>query len=241
MSLSLESFSLPKLMHSTAERFGHLIAGSPGIVKLPPPPSPPHPENLRWTNIVYGGSLLRRAHLEIFEIADHFAVLHLCIFPHLNDRTAIFGFDMVGGHSQATGIFLDFSSVTDGPPVPALGDAVPAAERNNFTMKRQLPDWGSIFSQDALAIRPAGPGEVHSALALAHRALAYYLESLTDPQGDQVRESQVIDGQAAYARAQRMNPHTFRMLARFVGHAAARRFIDDVLFPLPGEPQDVLF
>jgi hypothetical protein len=84
------------------------------------------------------------------------------------------------------------------------------------------------------AIRPSGAAEVHAALALAQKAGEYYLRQLASerrPCGDDA--TSITAGQASYATAQRRNPHTYRMLARYVGQGPARAFIDDVLFPMP--------
>jgi hypothetical protein len=185
---------------------------------------------MRWHNTLFAGPCIRRAHVEFLEMPDRFAVLHICIFPHLHNPGPIFGFDMICGRAMATGAFLDFSPTTPAPPTPSLHEAIPHAHAN-FTHLRDRPPWGAIFSNDFLAIRPANDTEATAALALAQTALAYYLARLPTPQPNP--DPAIAAGQARYIRAQRTNPHTLRMLSRFVGAAAARRFIEDTLFPLP--------
>jgi hypothetical protein len=214
-----------------------LLAQRPGLKRQEPPLLPPHPHSLRWENAIFAGPLLRRAHVELFEVEALFSVVHVCIFPHLSDPAPIFGFDMIGGRAQATGAFLDFSAATPAPPVPALGDAVPQAAIAGFAHRRERPDWGDIFSADFLAIRPASPGEAEAVLGIARAALLYYLQALSENPARQTDDAAVAGGQAAYVQGQRLNPHTLRMLARYTGEAAARRFIDDVLFPLPPTPR----
>jgi hypothetical protein len=139
---------------------------------------------------------------------------------------------MIAGRAQATGIFMDFSPVTAGPPVPALGDVVTPEARAAFSTHRSAPEWGAIFSSDLFAIRPANEQEIGQALCLARQAGSFYLRQLMAGQ-DGNNAAAITAGQVRYAMAQRQNPHTWRMLSRYVGPHAARQFIDEVLFPLP--------
>ncbi len=217
-------------MRQTAARVCARLDRVAGLTRLAPPVLPPHDERLVWRNTLFGSDRLRRGHVEQFEIPGHFAVLHVCLMPQTRMDVPIFGFDMVAGTSQATGIFLDFSPTCPGPPKPALRDAMPDT-LGAFAQYRPRPAWGGCFSEDFFAIRPGSLAEAARATALAEAALEHYVQHLADAVAAQGPVAQ--DGQAAYARAQRQNLHTFRMLSGHVGAAAARRFIDDVLFPLP--------
>jgi hypothetical protein len=222
------------LMQQAAENFVARLGAAPGAVQLPAPKQPAHGDELRWRNTLFVGPGFRRAHVEWLDIANHFAVVHVVVLPNLSEPDPIFGFDMIAGRTQATGIFLDFSPVTAAPPKPSLGDTVPDSVRAGFTHARTRPDWGSIFSDDFFAIRPANLDEIRAAIGLGATAFDTYLCHLANhaTPGPALNKT-VREGHAAYARAQRMNPHTERMLARFVGAAPARAFIEDVLFPLP--------
>jgi phycocyanobilin:ferredoxin oxidoreductase len=222
---------LPAMMRQAALRVRARLEAVAGLTQLAPPAVPPHDPRLVWRNTLFSGAKLRRGHIELFEIPGHFAVLHVCLTPQTHSAAPIFGFDMVAGTAQATGIFLDFSPTCPGPPVPALRDAMPPTALTAFAQYRPRPAWGDCFSEDFFAIRPASMAEAATAVALAETALDHYLRHLDD--AAYVRGTVAQDGQAAYARAQRRNPHTFRMLSGHVGASAAREFIDEVLFPLP--------
>ena len=229
-------------MHAHAQRVCGQLLAQPGCHTLPPPSLPPLPPQIGWHNSLFAAAAFRRAHVELLEIPNVFAVLHVCIHPHTASSAPIFGFDMIAGQTQATGIFLDFSPVTTAPPVPALGEVITQAQRAAFRAPRARPPWGDIFSPDFFAIRPTDAGEVHAALDLAHSALALFLARLvsTLPTHAQAParhyagapHPQVLAGHRAYALAQRQNPHTLRLLAKYVGAQAAQAFIEDVLFPV---------
>jgi phycocyanobilin:ferredoxin oxidoreductase len=169
--------------------------------------------------------------VELCQVPGHFAVLHVCICPHAATAAPIFGFDMVAGRDQATGAFLDYSPVVPDAGGPCLGRVVTSPDKARFRHHRARPDWGSIFSPDFFAVRPAGMEEAGRALALGRHALLAYTGDLRRGAWPAYPEAAVRNGQAAYAAAQRRNPHTLRMLARFVGQDAAEAFMREVLFP----------
>jgi phycocyanobilin:ferredoxin oxidoreductase len=219
------------LMTQAASLFHKRLIAESGCVRLPPPPdvmcATGPAANLQWDNVLLSSPAFRRAHIETFNVPGRVSVLHVCIFPHINDPAPIFGFDMVAGPSRVTGIFLDLSPVTDQPPCPRLRDVSGCSD---FAVKRTLPEWGDIFSTDVLAVRPVNLDEVSRAISLGLRALDSVLaapRSLAD-----VVPPAIAAGQARYMAGQRRNEHTFRMLASFIGHGPARRFIDEVLFPM---------
>ena len=216
------------VMQSLADEFCNVLAQCGGHA-LAAPRLPVHGKELRWRNWLFESALFRRAHVELFEIPAHFAVVHLCVLPHIGDPAPIFGFDMIGGRAQATGIFLDFSAVAQRADTPVLSDVISQAERSQFMEPRAAPDWGHVFSPDFFAIKPADPAEITAALILARRGLNHYLRHLG---GCRIADPAIIAGQSAYALAQRRNPHTVRMLTRYVGAEAARDFVEEILFPL---------
>ena len=229
--LLIESQTAPDLMQGAAARFIRRLDEQSLFARLPSISPPPYHGALSWQNVFFSGGPLKRGHVELFEIPGHFAVLHVCLIPHTNDAFPIMGFDMIAGHAQATGIFLDFSPVSDAPPLQSLRATLPSDAYSKFMHPRIRPDWGGIFSDDFFAIRPGSLDETEAAISLAEGALSSYLSALSLPRA--LKNNVALAGQSAYAHAQRSNPHTLKMLARHVGSAAARAFIDDVLFPLP--------
>lgn len=184
---------------------------------------------LRWHNLIGAAPAFRRAHVELLEVPGRLIVLHCCIVPHLDDASPVFGFDVVAGPARVTGLFLDLSPVLPGAPVPRLGTLAGFAER------RARPEWGDIFSEDFLAIRPADAAELTRAVLVAGAACEAMLARLVGGHGRGADVAQVRAGQAHYVAGQRRNPHTQRMLAGLVGAGPAARFIEEALFPEPPE------
>jgi phycocyanobilin:ferredoxin oxidoreductase len=222
------------LMARAAVRFRVRLSAEPGCVALPLPAvvtdTARPPPTLLWDNMLLRSDSFRRSHVETFDVAERLSVLHVCVLPYLDDPTPIFGFDMVAGPSRVTGIFLDLSPVTPRSPDPRLRDIVGPAALADFAMPRALPEWGDIFSDDMLAVRPINLDEVSRAICLAERALDGVLEAPRFPVDPAPAE--IAAGHASYSAAQRRNGHTLRMLTSFIGLAPARHFVDEVLFPL---------
>jgi phycocyanobilin:ferredoxin oxidoreductase len=186
-----------------------------------------------WRNVIATAPTFRRAHLEWLEVPGRLAVLHLCVFPHLDDATPVFGFDVVAGHARISGMFLDLSPTLAAPPRPGLSELVGAAALTGFAQPRGRPEWGDVFSDDFLAIRPQDADEAVRVVALADRAFAGLLAALSRPARGVADVAAVTAGQAHYAAAQRRNTHTLRVLSNLVGATAAACFVTESLFPDP--------
>jgi phycocyanobilin:ferredoxin oxidoreductase len=215
-------------MAQTAATFRSRLIAEPGGKMLPVPAIEMPPTALQLDNVLFAADTFRRANVEMFSAPGRVYGVHVCVFPHLHDPTPIFGLDIVSGPARVTGIFLDLSPVTEAPPAPRLRDVADADLFDGFSIYRDLPEWCEIFSPDALAVRPMDFDEVARAIDLAQVALEAALASSR-------RSSAYVDataGQARYVAGQRRNEHTFRMLTGFIGAGPARRFIDEVLFPM---------
>jgi phycocyanobilin:ferredoxin oxidoreductase len=217
------------LMELAASRFRDRLKVEPKVIESHEPSNYEKDDNFQWNNVFLKADSFRQGHIETFVVPNRFAVLHVCIFPFLDDPRPIFGFDMIAGSSKVTGIFLDFSQTNKNFEEQSLGKIVSRIEYERFSKRREMPDWGYVFSPDALAIRPVDSDEVELAVVIAHRALDAYLSHQNTRQIGQIDE--ITAGQKRYIAAQRQNKHTFRTLAGFIGPERARSFINDKLFP----------
>ena len=105
-----------------------------------------------WTNRIFRSDRFRRAHLEVLDVRDtkKMWIMHICIFPHLDDSSPIFGFDVICGANKITGVFLDFSRADESHPMNIW---FKEKTRNLVWKKdRELPDWGQrIFSPNMIS------------------------------------------------------------------------------------------
>ncbi len=184
--------------------------------------------NFTWKNYVWTGKNFRRAHIEIVDATKEkkMWVMHMCIFPHYNDPSPIFGFDIVCGKNKITGAFHDFSKVED---CYLYNTYLNRMSRFNWSKPRELPDWAKqIFSPQMLAAGNIQTQEEFDQLAnTVIDNLRLYLYNV----GVKYADRDYSDQHNHYCKYQKMNPHTPAMMINFgVDKDVFMKFMDDVLF-----------
>ena len=184
----------------------------------------PTPE-YTWRNEVWSSDKFRRAHVEEF-ISPAICVLHVVIFPHMDDPAPIYGFDVVTGIKKPAGCYVDLSpSVHDWKnwrTFVELPSDVPA--------NKKLPEWSTVFSEDFIAIPPRDEEHMEEMFDYGLRLLEYYLSKLKQETAD---PKLVYDAHKHYSTMQRSNQKTRQILSRMIGEEEADKFMTQVLFPDP--------
>lgn len=198
------------IIEGTARRLLRIIEHQHESVPIPTP-------DYGWENHRFRSPRFRLAHVEIFN-QDRFCVVHCCVFPHVNDPSPIYGFDVIAGENKITGVFMDLSPVINGDTAPFL--------EINIGKSRERPEWGSIFSPHWLACRPS-PEEMMIISDEAVRVLVHYLASL----GDVGNREEIVAGQNRYCLNQRKNEHTRKAITKLLGPDGAEEFMSQILFP----------
>lgn len=200
-----------RYLDEVARRFIRVIESQPGTDRMPT-------KDYGWENHRFSNPRFRFAHVEIFN-QDRFMVLHCCVFPRADDPSPIFGFDVIAGEGKVTGLFMDLSPTTHArrTPMPDM----------HVSQRRDVPEWGRIFSDGLLACRPNGE-ELAAICDEATDLLAEYLGRL----GTSSHPSGMMAGmQDRYCLQQRRNEHTTRAIRNLLGEELAAEFIEEVLFP----------
>jgi phycocyanobilin:ferredoxin oxidoreductase len=209
------SMNFMNLLHETADKLAATISSHPAASRLAT-------KDYGWENHRWVSPDFRLAHLEVFD-RDSFMVVHCCVFPHVDDASPIFGFDVIASETKVTGVFMDLS--------PTLLPSVPFADLD-IEKARQRPEWGDIFSENWIACRPTAD-EMQAIAAESVKLLDRYLQSLRQPTID---TAGVIAAQDHYCLQQRKNEHTYRAIKNLLGDQLAEEFISTVLFPTIKEP-----
>lgn len=193
-------------------------------------------ERLVIENLCHNTPQFRKLHMELAQVGRGIDILHCVMFPEPVYDLPIFGVDLVGKRNGAiSAAIVDLSPVSADRSLPAaytapLADLPPAS----FSQPRDLPDWGYIFSNHCLFVRPVGPAEEAQFLQrvqgvlTAHCQIASASQPLTDP----AAQAQVINGQLNYCTQQRQNDKTRRILERSFGPKWADRYMTTMLFDL---------
>ncbi|NMG58313.1 phycocyanobilin:ferredoxin oxidoreductase [Geitlerinema sp. P-1104] len=194
-------------------------------------------EKLVIENRCYQSREFRKMHLELAKVGKNLDILHCVMFPHPTYPLPMFGTDLVGGRGQISAAIVDLSPTTaDLTLTSDYRNDLEALPTLDFSQVRDLPDWGDIFSDFCLFIRPANEGEEQQFLQRVtdylnvHCQRAITSEPVT---GDAL--AQVRAGQLYYCNKQRQNDKTRRVLEKAFGEAWAERYMTSVLFDLPPE------
>jgi phycocyanobilin:ferredoxin oxidoreductase len=187
-----------------------------------------------WINRVWANDSIRRAHIDVVDARDTKGLwmMHVCIFPQLNNPAPIYGFDVIAGKNKMTGAFHDFSPSAD-PEHPMIQGYFDSVEHFVPEKQRELPEWArNIFTGKMLAAGNVKTDEeateiIRIAIDNLH---AYFDEvGLTDGEGD---PTIVAPCQDYYCHNQQQNPHTANVMKSLgLPEEDVDRFCTDMLFP----------
>lgn len=185
-------------------------------------------KNFSWKNYLWTDSKFRRAHIEIVDAREEkkIWVMHMCIFPHVNDPSPIFGFDIVCGKNKITGAFHDFSPVGQSDMFMWYVNNMQNYQWENI---RQLPEWAlQIFSKQMLAVSNINTEkELDQLCHVAIDNLDFYLYNI-----GRSDDNTYISRHNHYCKFQKQNPHTPAMMKTLgVNELVFKNFMDEVLFP----------
>lgn len=186
-----------------------------------------------WPNYVYSSDNFRRAHLDIIDARDtkKLYMMHLCIFPHYNDPSPIFGLDLIAGPNKITGAFHDFSMNSNHFMSKWFQNRVKDFE---WSKPRNLPDWAkNIFSSSMVAAgNIQDEKELETLISLANETTDYYLWHVGTTHIPLSYHGSIKEQQNYYCQNQKQNPHTPRVMESLGLDAnTVKMFIQDCLFP----------
>lgn len=183
------------------------------------------------TDSHYSSLRYRRAHISVVDAREtkNLWMLHVTVFPHTNDPSPIYGFDIIAGPNKVSGAFHDFS--ISGDPTSPMWLWFNARTANlDWNKKRELPDWAQqIFSKGMVAIGAVGEEELDKFIELGLANLDFYLQNVGI---DQESGADYHMAQNRYCRYQKQNPHTPRVLVNLgFTEEKANNFVRLNLFP----------
>jgi len=188
-----------------------------------------------WTNRTWHRTSVRRAHVDIVDARESKGLwmMHVCMFPMLQNSGPIFGWDIIAGEKKVTGAFHDWSPLLDKehPMIKIFGDE---AKKYEASKKRDLPDWAlKIFSPHMIAAgNIQDMDELNRICRLVENNLTLYINHIEDFDY-KAPEPDVIKAQNYYCEHQQMNPHTPRVMQSLgLPEEDIKLFCSDNLFPI---------
>jgi len=192
------------------------------------------PEN-GWINRVWANDSVRRAHIDVVDARDTKGLwmMHVCVFPTLDNGGPIYGFDVIAGKNKMTGAFHDFSPSSGGVDHPMIEAYRDSVENYIPSKQRELPEWAqNIFTGSMLAAgNVKTEQEAVEIIRIAVANLRAYFAEIKDF-ADTADKEDTIRAQNWYCYNQTQNPHTPRTMKSLgLAEQDVERFCTDMLFP----------
>jgi len=187
-----------------------------------------------WINKVWASSIYRRAHIDVVDarLTKGLWMMHCCVFPHLDNPSPIFGFDVIAGKNKITGCFIDYSPSGNAnhPMIEYFRDEV---SRYDWHKPRALPEWAQrIFSPHMVAAgNVSDETELKQIASLADILVNHYVETVGETRGT-ADIATVKAAQNFYAQNQKQNPHTPKVMVSLgLSEEDVTAFVQECLFP----------
>ncbi|MFB2920900.1 phycocyanobilin:ferredoxin oxidoreductase [Aerosakkonema funiforme] len=190
-------------------------------------------EKLTIENRCYQTPQFRKMHLELAKVGTNLDILHCVMFPRPEYPLPMFGTDLVGGRGQISAAIADLSATSpDRSLSPEYKNALAALPDVNFQEPRELPDWGDIFSEFCLFIRPGNVEEETLFLQRVQAFLEIHCQQARrqSPVSSDAERDRILAGQRYYCTKQQKNDKTRRVLEKAFGCEWAENYMTAVLF-----------
>ncbi|MGB3533517.1 MAG: phycocyanobilin:ferredoxin oxidoreductase [Microcoleaceae cyanobacterium] len=189
-------------------------------------------EKLAIENRCYQSQQFRKMHLELAKVGKSLDILHCVMFPRSNYALPMFGTDIVAGRGQVSAAVVDLSPLNSEKTLPsAYSSQLQSLQKYPFSQPRETPNWGDIFSEFCLFIRPGNAEEEEQFLKIVESYLIIHCEyaSRQNPVSTEA-EIQIKAAQRYYCTQQQRNDKTRRVLEKAFGVEWADYYINNLLF-----------
>jgi phycocyanobilin:ferredoxin oxidoreductase len=195
-------------------------------------------ERLTIENRCYQTPEFRKLHLELAKVGASLDILHCVMFPRSTYALPMFGTDLVGGRGQISAAIADLSPTSQDHSLPSGYQAsLQQLPVQSFAQSRELPEWGDIFSEYCLFVRPGSPEEENLFVNRVKNYLEIHCQQAVATQSTPDRQAEILAGQRYYCTRQQENDKTRRVLEKAFGTDWANYYMTTVLFDYatPGE------
>ncbi len=192
-----------------------------------------HKENseLYIKNEFHKAKGFRKLHVEVAEFSGNLKILHCVFFPDPNYDIPIFGMDLVKVKDKVNAAIVDLS------PVSSLisndyQNLLIDVDKDGFSLKRKIPEWGEIFSDNVLFASLINKSEEASFFRLVDQYLSILIQVSLTKKPDNKKEliEERIYYQKRYCVQQMKNDKTSVVLRRYFDQGWVERYISEILF-----------
>ncbi len=193
-------------------------------------------EKLIIENRCYQTTQFRKLHLELARVGNRLDILHCVMFPRANYDLPIFGVDLVASKVGIGAAIVDLSPInSDRLLSKSYSQFLANLPQIEFSQPRDLPEWGDIFSEFCLFVRPGDSYEEKLFLERVTQYLTIHCKIAVakSPISSLVKQAQIWLGQHYYCTQQQQNDKTRRVLEKSLGRTWTDRYMRQMLFDCP--------
>ena len=172
----------------------------------------------------------RKLHVEIAEFSNNLKILHCVFFPDPFFNIPIFGLDLVKTKNVVSAAIVDLSPVSKSNIL--VDEILDNVKKDGFTMKREIPEWGNIFSKNVFFASLMNTNEQNYFYNIVDQYLTTLVDLNRDLKPDLNTESidERIYFQRNYCKQQMKNEKTSLVLLKYFDKLWVDKYIKEILF-----------
>jgi phycocyanobilin:ferredoxin oxidoreductase len=192
-------------------------------------------EKLIIENRCYQTPQFRKIHLELAKVGPMLDILHCVMFPRPNYALPMFGTDIVAGKGKVSAAIADLSPLNSSRTLSEnYRTQLQPLPIDQFSCPRQIPEWGDIFSEFCLFVRPDSIEEESRFLDIVESYMEIHCKlAVASVPVSAAEEEKVLAAQMYYCTQQQQNDKTRRILEKAFGQDWAEHYMTEVLFDCP--------
>ena len=183
------------------------------------------------TNEFHKAKGFRKLHIEVAEFSKRLKILHCVFFPDPKYDIPIFGMDLVKVNEAVTAAIVDLSPSSKNQNTK-YDKLLSLTDRSIFESKREIPEWGDIFSENVFFASLKNEIEKNAFCEIVDNYLLVLikLSKIARPDYDQEIIEERINFQKKYCIQQMKNEKTNLILLRYFDKKWVDDYIKNVLF-----------
>ena len=172
----------------------------------------------------------RKLHVEIAEFSNNLKILHCVFFPDPFFNIPIFGLDLVKTKNVVSAAIVDLSPVSKSKS--SIDQILEDVKKDGFTMKREIPNWGDIFSKNVFFASLVNENEQNYFYDIVDQYLTILVDLNRGLKPDLNAKSidERIYFQRNYCKQQMKNEKTSLILLKYFDKPWVERYIKEILF-----------
>ena len=172
----------------------------------------------------------RKLHVEVAEFSNNLKILHCVFFPDPFFNIPIFGLDLVKTKNVVSAAIVDLSPVSKSKS--SIDQILEDVKKDGFTMKREIPNWGDIFSKNVFFASLMNQNEQNHFYNIVDQYLTILVDLNKDLEPDLNTNSvnERIYFQKNCCKQQMKNEKTSLVLLKYFDKPWVERYIKEILF-----------